>query len=149
MNQDSKSEKIRKIFEAIFASQNNLRDLAPEFKWSGLGNLLGDYGEFIAIQEYNLVKAPSGSGDFDAIAKSGKTVQIKANFSAKQIGFRGEADLLLVISIQDSGSFDEIYYGSFEKIKKIANYSTRDNKWMISVKKLKTMNSEIKLGSGN
>jgi len=65
------------IFEAIYASQQTLRELAPEFKWTGLGNLLGDYGEFIAIEKYNLTKAPSGSGDYDAVTKDGKTVQVK------------------------------------------------------------------------
>ena len=36
---------IKHILATIFAAQNALRSLAPEFKWSGLGNLLGDYGE--------------------------------------------------------------------------------------------------------
>ncbi len=143
MSKDDKSEKIRKIFEAIFNSQHRLRNLAPEFKWTGLGNLLGDYGEFLAIEKYDLKKAPSGSGNYDALRKDGKTVQIKANFSAKQIGFRGEADYLLVIGITDSGSFEEIYYGPFELIRDVANYSNRDSKWMISVSKLKAINNKV------
>lgn len=139
-NTNSKAEEIRRIFEAIFASQQTLRELAPEFKWTGLGNLLGDYGEFIAIEKYDLTKAPSGSGDYDAVNKDGKTVQVKANFSAKQIGFRGEADLLLVLAINSLGSFEEIYFGPFDNIRKIATYSTRDSKWMISVTKLRSLN---------
>ena len=135
-----KAEKIRKIFESIFQSQEDLRGLAPEFKWTGMGNLLGDYGEFLAINQYNLEKAPAGSGDFDALTQDGKTVQVKANFSAKQIGFRGEAELLLVLGINNLGSFDEIYYGPFDVVRKVATYSSRDSKWMISVNKLRGMN---------
>lgn len=141
-SKNDKAEEIRKIFEAIFLAQDSLRVLAPEFKWSGMGNLLGDYGEFIAIDQYDLEKAPSGSGDFDAITRDGKTVQVKANFSAKQIGFRGEAELLLVLSINKRGTFDEIYFGPFEPVRKVATYSTRDSKWMISVKKLRAMNTQ-------
>jgi hypothetical protein len=140
---NNKAEEIRKIFETIFASQQTLRELAPEFKWTGLGNLLGDYGEFLALDKYNLTKARSGSGDYDALTKEGNTVQVKANFSAKQIGFRGEADLLLVLAINSLGSFEEIYFGSFERIRKIATYSTRDSKWMISVNRLKKLNQVI------
>lgn len=144
MLKTKKAEEIRKIFESIFLSQEALRSLAPEFKWTGMGNLLGDYGEFLAIESYNLEKAPSGSGDFDAITKEGKKVQVKANFSAKQIGFRGEADLLLVLAINNLGTFEEIYFGSFQDVRDVATYSTRDSKWMISVKKLRTMNAAKK-----
>ena len=38
-----KSEAIRHIIATIFSAQNALRSLAPEFKWTGLGNLLGDF----------------------------------------------------------------------------------------------------------
>lgn len=138
---DNKTLEVMKIFETIFLAQENLRKLAPEFKWTGMGNLLGDYGEFIAIDVYRLTKAPSGSDGYDALTEDGKKVQIKANFSAKQIGIRGEAELLLVLSISNKGTFEEIYYGSFEAAKKHANYSSRDNKWMIGIQKLKRLNS--------
>jgi hypothetical protein len=39
-------------------AQRALRALAPEYKWVGLGNLLGDFGEFIAVQSYGLTKRP-------------------------------------------------------------------------------------------
>ncbi len=48
---------IKHILATIFAAQNALRSLAPEFKWSGLGNLLGDYGECVAIDHYGFTKA--------------------------------------------------------------------------------------------
>lgn len=54
-------DEIVKIFETIFKAQEELRALAPEFKWTGMGNLLGDFGEYIAIERYGLKKAPSGS----------------------------------------------------------------------------------------
>ena len=38
---------IKHIMATVFSAQNALRALAPEFKWAGMGNLLGDYGEYI------------------------------------------------------------------------------------------------------
>ena len=37
-----KIQAIKNILATIFAAQNALRSLAPEFKWSGLGNFLGN-----------------------------------------------------------------------------------------------------------
>lgn len=137
-----KSKEVIRIFEAIFQAQRDLREIAPEFRWAGLGNMLGDYGEYVAIERYNLIQATSGLEGYDALTQDGKRVQIKANHSAKQIGFRGEADLLLVLTINSSGIFEEVYYGSFEAAKKIANYSSRDNKWMIGIQRLKKLSAE-------
>ena len=116
-----------------------MRSLAPEFKWTGLGNLLGDFGECVAIEHYGLTKADSGSSGFDAINKDGQTIQIKANYSSKSIGIRGEADLLLVIKVKVDGSWEELYFGDFKKALSIANFSARDNKHSISITALKKL----------
>ena len=56
---------IKHIIATVFSAQNALRELAPDFKWAGMGNLLGDYGEYICIENYNLEKAPAGSSGYD------------------------------------------------------------------------------------
>jgi len=130
---------VQAILASIFASQKALKTLAPEYRWTGLGNLLGDFGELVATDHYGLKKAAPGSGDYDAQTPEGKRVQIKTNYSAEQIGFRGDADLMLVIGVRPDGSWEEIYYGDFATVKQSARYSTRDNKHMIAVSKLKTL----------
>lgn len=124
----------------LFSAQNALRELAPDFRWAGLGNLLGDYGEFVAIEAYGLTKAAAVSGGYDAITQDGRTVQIKANHAASQIGFRGEADLLLVLKVEANGQWNEVYYGSFAKAKALARYSARDNKHMVAIRQLIDLN---------
>jgi hypothetical protein len=124
------------ILASIFASQRALRALAPEYNWAGLGNLLGDFGELLATDHYGLTKAASGSGNYDARTPEGKTVQIKTNFASVDIGFRGDADLLLVLGINDDGTWKELYYGSYSLVKERARFSARDNKHMIQVKRL-------------
>ena len=134
---------MRHIIATMFSAQNALRELAPEFKWAGMGNVLGDFGEYVCIEKYNLTKAPAGSDGFDALTQEGKTVQIKANHASSTIGFRGEADLLLVIHVSTNGFFEELYFGPFAHVKGASSYSERDNKNTISISKLKKLASEI------
>tara|TARA_B100000519_G_scaffold196594_1_gene203132 strand:+ start:56 stop:481 length:426 start_codon:yes stop_codon:yes gene_type:complete len=136
-------EAVKHIIATVFSAQNALRDLAPEFNWAGMGNLLGDYGEYVCIKQYNLEKSPRGSRGYDATTNDGKTVQIKTNHAASNIGFRGEADLMLVIHVKENGEFEEVYYGDFNKVKDNSSYSSRDNKQTITINKLKQLAIEL------
>mgnify|MGYP001161487719 FL=1 len=133
---------IKHIIATVFSAQNALRELAPDFKWAGMGNLLGDYGEYICIENYSLEKAPAGSSGYDAVTQDGKTVQIKTNHAASSIGFRGDADLMLVIHVKDDGEYEELYFGDFQTVKDASNYSARDNKQSITIAKLKKIKAE-------
>ena len=113
----TKIEAVRHIMATVFSAQNALRVLAGEYKWAGMGNLLGDYGEFVAVHAYGLTKASAGSDGLDAVTADGKTVQIKTNHAAQQIGFRGSADLMLVLHVSDDGSWEEVYFGDFAAVK--------------------------------
>jgi hypothetical protein len=136
ITKEQRIEAMKGVLASLFASQRTLKSLAPDFKWAGLGNLLGDYGEFIAIEVYNLQQAPRGANGYDAISADGKKVQVKANYAASQIGFRGEADKLLCLKIDLNGDWSEIYYGDFNLVKQAARYSARDNKHMVAVSAL-------------
>ena len=63
---NTKSNAVRHIIATVFSAQNALRELAPEYKWAGMGNLLGDYGEFVCMEHYSLTKAPAGADGYDA-----------------------------------------------------------------------------------
>lgn len=136
ITKEQRIEAMKGVLASLFASQRTLKSLAPNFKWAGLGNLLGDYGEFIAIEAYNLQQAPRGANGFDAIRPDGKTVQVKANYAASHIGFRGDADMLLCLKIDLNGDWTEIYYGDFGLVKAAARYSARDNKHMVPISAL-------------
>ena len=135
-------EAVKGIIAALFATQRSLKALAPKYGWTGLGNLLGDYGEFIASRVYGLTKAPAGSSGFDAINEDGATIQVKTNHAASQIGYRGEADLMLVLHVRDDGEWEEVYYGDFQAVRDQSRYSKRDNKHMISMTKLRKLAEE-------
>lgn len=136
--------RVREIIKEIFELQKELRDIAPRFRWRGLGNLLGDYGEFIGLELYDLDPTPSGTKDHDALTKDGKSVQIKTNRWASQIGFRGISDFLLVLHVHDNAEVEEVYYGLAEPVLKASRYSERDNKHMIAISKLKDLATSAK-----
>jgi len=125
------------IISSLFASERALKLLFPNYNWAVSGNVLGDMGELLAIAHYNLKEVPNGTKDYDALTQDNKTVQIKTNRHAKMIAFRGEADLLLVLHINDDGNWTTLYYGDFAIIKKNCNYGARDNKYSITLTKLK------------
>lgn len=133
ITREQRIEAMKGVLASLFASQRTLKSLAPNFKWAGLGNLLGDYGEFIAVEAYNLQPAPRGANGYDAVTADGRKVQVKANYAASQIGFRGEADMLLCLKIDLNGDWTEIYYGDFGLVKQAARYSARDNKHMVAI----------------
>ena len=137
-----KIEAAKGVIASIYASQRALRALAPDYNWAGLGNLLGDFGEFIAINHYGFEKAQAGSEGYDALTKDGKTVQIKTNRAGKQPGFRGKADLMLVIHVEENGNWNEIYFGDYDLVEKNSTFSARDNKRMIPILKLKRLQEE-------
>jgi hypothetical protein len=139
MDGEKRIEAVKGVISSLFASQRALRALAPEYKWAGLGNLLGDFGEFIAVSVYGLSKAPAGSNGYDCLNAEGKSVQVKTNHAPNQIGFRGEADLMLVLHVSTSGEWEEVYYGPFRLVAAASRYSARDNKKMISISKLRSL----------
>ena len=144
MDKKQKFDAITNVLETIFTSQKILRTLSPEYSWTGLGNLLGDYGECQAIPMYNLTKAKAGTHSYDALTIDGKTVQIKANHAAKQVGFRGNSDLMLVLSVDEKGIISELYYGPFDLVLKHSYKSGRDNKRIVTVSKLRKLQEEVK-----
>lgn len=146
----TKADAIQHIMGTLFSAQNALRSLAPEYKWAGMGNLLGDYGECVAINHFGWSKAPAGASGYDAIDKEGRRVQIKTNHASSSIGFRGEADRMLVLHVAADGTWEVLYLGDFTPVAEASNYSARDNKRTITITRLKALaglqsNAELEL----
>jgi hypothetical protein len=129
------NEEIKIIVANFISAKKNLKKLAPDFNW---GNLLGDYGELVAINHYGLEQAPTGKKGYDAINKEKKTIQIKTVYSSNQIKFKKgtKADYLLVIEVDENADWEEIYYGNFEKIR-VAASLTRNEEYTIGITTLK------------
>lgn len=139
---DFDENQVYKSVKNIFENINNLKKLDSSFTWE---NLTGDFGEYIAINEFNLKKAPRGTKGFDALTSDNKKVQIKTVKTGTQIKFHleEEVELLLVLRIFDNATWEVIYYGSFDKAKELKNYSKYSNRYTINTNKLKKLYEEL------
>ena len=103
MEDESKLQAVQHIMATLFSAQNALRALAPEFRWAGLGNLLGDYGEYVAITNYGLTKAPAGANGYDAVTRV-KLLKILWDAIGTEFGGRHEL-------------YERNYAGNYEMIR--------------------------------
>ena len=79
----------------IYSSLWSFRIFAQEYRWNWMGNVLGDYGECVAVARYGLGKARQARKGTTSPRKTARRFAIKANHASQSIGFRDEADLLL------------------------------------------------------
>jgi hypothetical protein len=84
------------------------------------GRLVGDLGEVLAEEFYQIKLFEKIEHRYDAKTRSGKKIQIKTTFK-KTLGFptRHTPDLFLGLKINSDGSFYEIYNGPGKYIKKL------------------------------
>ena len=52
------SEKVNSLVKNIFENILELNKIEPNYTWR---NYLGDYGEYVAIKKYDLIKAPTNT----------------------------------------------------------------------------------------
>jgi len=138
-NLSPEDDDVEEIVRDIFLKVEILKTKQPEYTWE---NLLGDYGEYLAIKRFDLEKAPSVNKDYDAIDSDGRTVQIKTYKTGTNVKFKdGKADLMLVISVKRDGTFSTVFFGEFQKVKDASTFSRYSNRYVISISKLKALKS--------
>ena len=145
------SKYISQIIEKLYDTRNELREKFPQFKFTLDGNLIGDIGEAIAIEKFNLMKLPVGTKTHDCKAEDGKLIQIKATQQKEKGGrvglgrYEPKFDNLIVIQINENGMYEIIYNGLGKPITdKFKNLPLKQN-YSISVKQLKELNAEIEI----
>jgi hypothetical protein len=113
------------------------------------GRLVGDIGEILVEESYDVKLYDSIKAKYDAETKDGKKVQIKATFKAS-LGFPCDEssvpDYYLGIKINHDGSFQEIYNGPgiviWEAVKHLK--VPKNNLYNVSIKKLGDLNSAVR-----
>jgi hypothetical protein len=133
-------KEVKNCIKEIYEKVGQLKMIEPDFTWE---NLLGDYGEYIAINSFNLIKSPNTTKGYDALDSCGKTVQIKTVKTGKDIKFKDEAiDLLLVIKVYATADWEILYYGDFNEVKKFCSFSKYSNRYVVSLSKIKSLQNE-------
>lgn len=141
---------VRPLSEARIAVRDHYRRKGLRLEFSFDGNLVGDFGEACAVEEYGmwLVDTPSNAG-FDGYSPDGKkTIQVKAKgLSTKQIAFsysETQADHLLVLELDfDGGVGRAIYNGPEHYVREFLPKEPWKGQKAVSVSKLRKAATRI------
>lgn len=141
---------VRPLSEARIAVRDYYRSKGLHLEFSFDGNLVGDFGEACAVEEYGmrLVEARSNAG-FDGYSPDGKkTIQVKAKgISTKTIAFsysETQADHLLVLELNfDSGTGRAIYNGPEHYVREFLPKEPWRGQKQVSVSRLRQAATRI------
>ena len=141
---------VRPLSGARIAVRDYYRDKGLDLEFSFDGNLVGDFGEACAVEEYGmrLVEARSNAG-FDGYSPDGKkTIQVKAKGpSTNRIAFSYsdvEADHLLVLELDfDKGIGRAIYNGPEDYVREFLPREPWKGQKPVSVSQLRKAAARI------
>jgi len=102
------SESIKKLLQIV----DELHEAHPAKKFTLDGRLLGDIGEILVEENYDIALFKGMRRHHDGMAKDGRLVQIKATMKdALTFPSDHRPDFYLGIKIKKDGSFDEVFNG--------------------------------------
>lgn len=141
---------VRPLSEARIAVRDHYRSKGLNLEFTFDGNLVGDFGEACAVEEYGmiLVETRSNAG-FDGYSPDGKrTIQVKAKGpSTNRIAFsysETQADHLLVLELDfDGGLGRAIYNGPERYVRDFLPTEPWKGQKPVSVSKLRTAATRI------
>lgn len=142
--------KLRKPLAKLYEARNELQDAFKEFKFTLDGKLIGDIGEAIAIEVFDLKKLKDGTKSHDCETSEGKLVQIKTTQKKRRCGrialgnSRPEFNNLIAIQIDENGMYEVIYNGLGKPITDRFKSIPIKQAYSISVIHLKELDAEIK-----
>lgn len=127
---------------------DELRKTYPYKRFTLDGRLVGDLGEVIVKQNYNLELFEKVVAKYDGKDILGRNVQIKATFQ-DALGFpctyEDVPDFYIGIKIFNDGTFEEIYNGPGKNIWELVKdrKKTKNSLHAISVNALKNINASV------
>ena len=112
----------REALLQLYAARNALREAFPGLPFPLDGKLVGDLGEAIARQHWNLRPLPAGTKTHDVTDERGRRIQIKTtqqSRSASPVGLgldQRSFEHLIVIQLGEDASFTVLFDGPGSRI---------------------------------
>ena len=141
-------EKVKQLLKIV----NELRLKYPE-KENGFtldGRLVGDIGEVLALEHFEIKLHDKVQKDYDAVTLKGNhSVQIKATMRGKALGYPKllHPERYLGIVISKEGEIEDVVYNGetkpIEKYLKSRKAPENFNLYTISIGVLKNLNNEV------
>jgi len=138
------TKKIGPILKRLYKARNELRTLFPKFPFTLDGNLIGDIGEAIAIQDFGLEKLSRGTKGHDFKTKDGILVQVKATQAVKGgvgLGLIMQSfEHLIVIQLTEDGEYGILYDGRGHLIDSVRTHRKTPS---LTVNQLRKLNAKV------
>ena len=109
MRSNSTRKSVQKIYEAVSELQKTYPD--DKRKFTPDGRMVGDLGEVLAKEKYDIELLPGNTKDYDAIDnRTRRRIQIRTT-QKNTVGLTKEPEILLALKLNSDGSIEEIYNG--------------------------------------
>lgn len=147
MRKDEKlSESIRELYAIVNRLETDYSQHNRHFTLDG--HLLGSIGEVYATERYGIEFAKSSSECHDGTTKDERKrdVQIKVT-QRNTIGLSSEPKYLIVLRIDERGSFEEVFNGPGDIVWELVKDKKlpKNGQYQISLSKLRTLNENVAL----
>lgn len=137
---------ISEAIHQLLAITERLQEQFPEKKFTLDGRLVGDLGEILAKQHYEISLFEGLAKHHDGATADGRKVQIKSTMK-ENLTFPNDhvPDYYLGLKINHDGSFEEIFNGPGKvAAKSIANRGhSKTNLHSVSIGRLRKLNEEV------
>ncbi len=147
MRKDEKlSESIRELYAIVNRLETDCSQHNRHFTLDG--HLLGSIGEVYATERYGIELTKSSSECHDGTTKDERKrdVQIKVT-QRNTIGLSSEPKYLIVLRIDERGSFEEVFNGPGDIVWELVKDKKlpKNGQYQISLSKLRTLNKNVAL----
>jgi len=126
----------------IYSITNELEQMFPGRHFTPDGHLVGSIGEVLVASRYGLKLLPSSAKTHDAIDQDGRLIQIKAT-QTDRVSISSEPDYLLIIKIEENGTYNELYNGRGTYVWQSAGKMQKNGQRSISTMKLKELMKSV------
>ena len=137
---------IQQAVKKLLAIVEELQQRYPKKKFTLDGRLVGDLGETLVEQDYELELFDTLKKHYDGLTPDGKNVQIKTTMkNALTFPCDHTPDFYLGIKVFSDGTYKEIFNGSGDTIRKgISNRKpTKNNLHSITLSTLRSWNETV------
>lgn len=138
--------KIDDAVKSMLKIVDELKKTYPKKKFTLDGRLVGDLGEILVEEFYDIILHENIKAKYDGETSDGKNVQIKTTMQDRLTFPAGFIpDFYIGIKIKEDGTFDEIYNGPGELIYQLIKDRSKpsNNLHNISINKLIELNSKV------
>ena len=138
----SSENEIAGIVRELYEITGRLEEMYPGRHFTPDGHMVGSLGEVVAADLYGLTLFEASHPVHDAKDCDGRLVQIKAT-QGNRVALSDEPDFLIVMRIDSSGRFSEIYNGPGKPVWDACGKMQKTGQRHISLKKLEELNGLV------